>query len=456
MDVKSLRSLRPELEVFLSRYLPHFGRDENHAHARTIVQGLLAGGDRRNVENMAEAIDGGVVRTLQKFIAQGVWDDRELLGELRRHMMEVLGDEDAVLIVDETGFPKKGTKSVGVARQYAGTLGRIDNCQVGVFLSYRSARGHTLCDRRLFLPEAWTTDRARRDAAGVPAGVIFRTKPELAAEMVDEAMRAGMPCRWVTGDAIYGNSPTFVRTLRELQKWYVLDVSSEARVWTARPELRPVGTTTRAGGRPTKNPQPLTKPRPVSDLAAELPASAWQRRIVAEGSQGPRVREFAELTVWFSEEGLPADIPERLIFQRGLGQDAELKFQRSNAPQSVPLQKLAEVGGCRWCVEQDFQCGKGECGLDEYETRGWIGWHHHTALSLLSLWFLTLQKVRLGGKTSPAHGAGSPHRAALPAGTAPLGRTHHPSLVPPPPTPQRSRQTLPRRAKSTAAKTTAK
>jgi SRSO17 transposase len=405
---------------------------------------------------MAEAIDGGVVRTLQKFIAQGVWDDRAVLRELRQHVVEVLGDDDAVLIVDETGFPKKGTKSVGVARQYAGILGRTDNCQVGVFLSYCSAKGHTLCDRRLFLPEAWTKDRARCDAAGVPASVIFRTKPELAAEMVEVATRAGMPCRWVTADALYGNSPTFVRTLRELQKWYVLDVSSEAYAWTTRPKMRPVGTTNCGGGRRTKNPKPLTKPRPVSELVAGMPASAWKRWTVAEGSQGPRVYEFAELTVWFSEEGRPTDEPERLVFKRGLGQDAELKFQRSNAPQLIPLKKIAEVGGCRWCVEQDFQCGKGECGLDEYETRGWIGWHHHTALSMLSLWFLMHQKVRLGKKTPPAHRAGSPNRAALPARTPPVGRTRNPPLVQPSPKTQRPRPTLSRRAKSAAPETVTK
>ena len=456
MDAKSLRSLKPELDVFLSRYLPLFGRDENRPHARTIVQGLLAGGDRRNVENMAEAIEGGVVRTLQKFIAQGVWEDREVLAELRQHVVEVLGDQDAVLIIDETGFPKKGTKSVGVARQYAGILGRTDNCQIGVFLSYCSRQGHTLCDRRLFLPEAWTKDRARCEAAGIPPGVIFRTKPELAAEMVEAAVRAGMPCRWVTADSVYGSSPTFVRTLRELNKWYVLDVSSEARVWTTPPKMRPVGVTTRTGGRRTKNPKPLTKPRPVSELVTEIPASAWKRWSVAEGSQGPRVYEFAELTVWFSEEGLPAETPERLVVRRSLGQDADLKFQRSNAPPSIPLKKVAEVGGCRWCVEQDFQCGKGECGLDEYETRGWIGWHHHTALSLLSLWFLTVQKARLGEKTPPAHGARSPHGVALPAGTASVGRARNPGVVQSPPTPQRPRPTLSRRTTRPAAETVAK
>ena len=456
MDAKSLRSLKPELDVFLSRYLPQFGRDENHAHARTIVQGLLAGGDRRNVENMAEAIDGGVVRTLQKFIAQGVWDARDVLGELRGHVVEVLRDDEATLIIDETGFPKKGTKSVGVARQYAGILGRTDNCQVGVFLSYCSAKGHTLCDRRLFLPEAWTKDPQRCAAAGVPAGVIFRTKPELAAEMVEQAVRAGMPCRWVTADSLYGNSPTFVRTLRELHKSYVLDVSSEAYAWTSPPKMRPLGKSIRAGGRPAKKPKPLTKPRPVSELVAEIPASAWKRWTVAEGSQGPRVYEFAELTVWFSEEGQPAAEPERLVFKRSLGQDPELKFQRSNAPQTVPLKKVAEVGGCRWCVEQDFQCGKGECGLDEYETRGWIGWHHHTALSMLSLWFLALQKVRLGKKTPPAHRAGGPHRPPLPARSASLGRRRNPPLVQTPPRPQRPRQSLSRRAEKSATKAVAK
>jgi SRSO17 transposase len=454
MDSKSLRSLMPELDVFLSRFMPLFGRDENHAHARTMLHGLLAGGDRRNVENIAETIEGGVVRTLQKFVAQGVWDDRAVLGELRRHVVEVLGDEDATLILDETGFPKKGTQSVGVARQYAGILGRTDNCQVGVFLSYCSTKGHTLCDRRLFLPEVWTNDRARCDAAGVPKGVIFRTKPELAAEMVEQAVRAGMPCRWVAGDALYGSSPTFLRTMRELQKWYVLDISSEAHVWTSQPQMRPMGQTT--GGRPTKNPKPLTKPRPVTEVVGELPASAWKRLTIAEGSQGPRIYEFAELKVWFSEEGLPTDQPERLLFKRSLGQDPELKFQRSNAPATIPLKKVAEVGGRRWCVEQDFQCGKGECGLDEYETRGWIGWHHHTALSMLALWFLTLQKVRLGKKTPPAQRTGNPNGAPQPARPAALERTRNSPLVQPPTMSQRHRQTVSRSQKKTATTTATK
>lgn len=454
MDIESLRSMKPEFDMFLSRYLPFFGREENYAHAGTMLQGLLAGGDRRNDENIAEVIDGGVVRTLQKFVAQGTWKDRDVLGELRKHVGEVLGQDDATLIIDETGFPKKGLMSAGVARQYSGILGRTDNCQIGVFMSYYSSRGHTLCDRRLFLPEVWTSDRARCEAAGIPAGVIFRTKPELAAEMLENAAREGMRFRWVAGDALYGSSPTFVRTVRALDKWYVLDVSSEAHVWTSQPEMRPLGQG--HGGRPVKNPKPLIKPRPVPELIKELPASAWKRITIAEGSQGPRVYEYAELTVWFSEEGLPADKPERLLFKRSISQEVEIKFQRSNAPTKVSLKEVSAVGGSRWSVEQNFQCGKGECGLDEYETRGWIGWHHHTSLSMLSLWFLTLQKERLEKKTSTAQRARSTYRAPAPAQSASMERNRNLEVVKQSPTSQRRSQTLSHSKAKAAAKPAAK
>lgn len=411
MDVKAIESLMPELESFVSRYLSHFGRVQNHAHAMTILQGLLAGGDRRNVENMAETIEGGVVRTLQKFIAQAIWSDQDVLAELRQHVCEALGEDDGLLIVDETGFPKKGKQSVGVARQYSGTLGRVDNCQVGVFVSYCSSQGETLIDRRLFLPEQWIIDEQRLAQAGVPSSVIFRSKPELASEMIQQAIIEGVPFQWVCGDSIYGTSPVFVQTVRELGKWYVVETSCDARVWTTKPKLRLVGQTTRRGGRPTKNAKPLKKPRRVDEVVANLPASAWKRMSVAEGSQGPRLYEYAEITVWFSEQSRPTDRRERLLVRRSVGQDSELKYQRSNAPAEIPLKKLAEVGGSRWCIEKNFQSGKGECGLDEYETRGWIGWHHHTCLSMLALLFLTLQKQRLGKKTSGPDCSGSPQHS---------------------------------------------
>jgi SRSO17 transposase len=388
MDEKQLRRLKPELECFLERYAVHFRHAGNVVHARQLVHGLLDGSDRRNVENMAEAVEGGVVRTLQKFISQGAWDDRAVLGELRSQVVEALGDEEAVICVDETGFPKKGTKSVGVKRQYSGILGRVDN----------SAAGHVLLDRRLVLPEEWAADLPRRKEAGVPEGVVFRTKPELALGMVAEAVVAGAPFRWVAGDSVYGDSPTFVQGLRALKKLYVLDISSQIRVWLGCPKRLPSGKA-EAGA--------IT----VVEAMKQLPAKAWKKMTVAEGSQGPRVYEYAEMIAWFSEEGAPTPTFERLLFRRSIGQNPEVKFQRSNAPMKVTLQRLAEVGGNRWTIEQDFQAGKGECGLDEYETRGWVGWHHHTALSMLSLLFLTLQRQRLKKKGTTDDRSGSACRA---------------------------------------------
>ena len=412
MDVKALRQLKLELEGFLQRYAPHFGRDEAQAHAQRFVQGLLRGGDRRSVENIAEAIDGCVVRSLQKFIAQAPWSDDQVLEELRGHVVEVLGDPDATLNVDETGFPKKGTKSVGVKRQYAGCLGRTDNCQIGVCVNYQSPTGHTLIDRRLFLPEEWAEDPRRRAEAGVPNSVVFRTKPELALEMVQQAVTRGVPFCWVTADSVYGNSPTFVQGVRGLGKWYVVDTSADARVWLSEPTVIPAGTKG-ARGRATTQPKVATKPERVEEVVARLPATAWKRVVVAEGSQGPRIYEYACLWVWFSEEGLPSG-RERLLVRRSLGQQAELKYHRSHAPVEVPLAKLACVRGGHWCVEQSFQAAKGECGLDEYETRGWVGWHHHTALSLLALWFLVLQRRRLGEKRA----ADERPRGARPVGAS--------------------------------------
>ena len=173
MDGKQLRQLKPELDTFLERYLPLFGREENHRHAERFVQGLLGGQERRNTENIAEVVDGGVVRTMQKFVAQACWDDAVVLRELRSHVVETLGDEEGTLSIDETGFPKKGKKSVGVKRQYSGTLGRVDNCQVGVFANLCSTKGHTFIDRRIFLPEEWIEDNERREEAGVPEGVVL-------------------------------------------------------------------------------------------------------------------------------------------------------------------------------------------------------------------------------------------------------------------------------------------
>jgi SRSO17 transposase len=419
MDLEELRRLKPELESFLDRFAPLFGRAEAQGHGRRFVQGLLLGGDRRSVENIAEAIDGCVVRSLQTFVTNAPWDGDEVLGALGRQVAQEWGDPEAVVIVDETGFPKKGTKSVGVKRQYSGTLGRVENCQIGVFLGYHATKGHTLVDRRLFVPEEWADDRPRRQAAGVPEGVIFRTKPELALAMVADAVTAGLPFRWVTGDSVYGDSPSFCQGVRALEKWYVLDSSADARVWTSRPEVIPPGRKP-SRGRATTKPKVTTKPLRVDDVVAGLPPGAWRRVTVAQGSQGPLVYEYADVKVWFSEEGLPSG-SERLLVRRSLGQEPELKYHRTNAPAEVALATLASIRSRRWAIEQDFQSGKGECGLDEYETRGWVGWHHHTALSVLALWFLARQRDRSGGKKSRPDGARGAGGTRVSTGSAHVG-----------------------------------
>lgn len=429
MDEQQLRQLKPELDRFLDRYAPLFGRDENQAHARRFVQGLLRGGERRNIENIAEALDGGPVRTLQAFVASGAWQDETLLRQLRRDLLDVLADEDAVWNSDETGFPKKGTQSVGVKRQYSGTLGRTDNCQVAVFANYCSAKGHAFLDRRLFLPEEWADDAARRQTAGVPAAVIFRTKPALALEMLAQAVADGVPFRWVGGDCAYGDNPTFVQGARALGKWYVLDLSCDTLAWTEPPQV--IAATERARprrGRPPTKPLLVGQRQRVDAIVAALPATAWRRVVVGEGSQGPRLYEYAEVPIWCCEDELPGP-PERLLVRRSLGQSAELKYHRSNAPAAVPLTKLAQVRGTRWTIEEDIQCGKGECGLDEYETRGWVGWHHHTALSLLALAFLVLQKQRLGEKRATHDCSRGPRAVEPSVGSAPLGHRRDPELV---------------------------
>jgi SRSO17 transposase len=415
MDGKQLRRLKPELATFLDRYVPLFGRDENYQHAKRFVQGLLGGQERRNTENIAEAVEGGVVRTMQVFIAQGTWEDGRVVPELRAHVGETLGDERGTINIDETGFAKKGKKSVGVNRQYSGTLGRVDNCQIGVFANYYSSKGHTLIDRKIYLPEEWCQDRQRREEAGVPKNVVFRTKPELGLEMIRTAVSEGIPFQWVGGDTVYGDSPVFVQGVRELGKWYVLDVSSEAYVWVDQPQFGKPGP---RGGRAA----PKTKAISVPEAASQLPPSAFRRITVSEGSQGPIVYEYAEMTVWFSEEGYPAEQAERLLVRRSMNQDADVKYHRSNAPRKVTLQRLGEQRACRWSIEDDIKASKGQCGLGEYETRGWRGWHHHTALSMLALLFLVLQKLRLGKKRATDDGSGSSCHSPSPTRSAEVGR----------------------------------
>jgi len=307
------------------------------------------------------------------------------------------------LIVDESGVAKCGDKSVGVARQYCGATGKIDNCQVGVFLAYASRHGHTLLDARLYLPEEeWAKDPARREAAGVPPEVVFRTKPQLAAELV---LGPGQAIRhsWVTFDEGYGKDPGFLCRLEEAGERYLGEVPKSVRVWLQRPVVEEPG---RGGsGRPRHKPrvradQPA--PQTVEQVAAALPTRAWQRLAFREGTKGTQQAEFARLRVIVERDDLPG--PELwLVVERGLDQEAKVKYYLSNATVKVPLLTLAQVGHARWPVEDCFLQGKQEVGLDAYEVRSWLGWHHHMTLVMLALWFLKLEAQRLGEKSRRRH-----------------------------------------------------
>ena len=409
MTTKDLQRALPRFTQFVRRFGPLLEDDTRVARAEAYLRGLvLDADDNKNAETIALNAYGGdtsQVRMTQHFLGQSPWPYLPLRAELVRWVDEAFGEPDGVLIVDESGVPKCGEKSVGVARQYCGATGKIDNCQIGVFLAYASGQGHTLLDTRLYLPRAeWADDPARREAAGVPPDVVFRTKPELAAELV---LGPGQAIRhsWVTFDEGYGKDPGFLSRLEEAGERYLGEVPKSVRVWLQRPIVEEPG---RGGtGRPRHRPrvradQPA--PQTVEQIAATRPARAWQRLAFREGTKGIQRAEFARLRVVVERDDLPG--PELwLVLERSLEQEPKIKYYLSNAAPEVPLRTLVQVGHSRWPVEDCFLQGKQEVGLDAYEVRSWLGWHHHMTLVMLALWFLKLETQRLGEKSGRWHHA---------------------------------------------------
>lgn len=402
MTKKDLQQALPRFTEFVRRFAPLLGDDTRLARADAYLRGLLLDADdNKNAETIAlnaYGDDPSQVRMTQHFLGQSPWPFLPLRAELGRWVEQALGDDEGVLIVDESGFPKCGDKSVGVARQYCGATGKVDNCQVGVFLVYASRHGHTLLDTRLYLPEEWAQDRPRCAAAGVPADVVFRTKPELAAELIlgpGQALRH----RWVTFDEGYGKDPAFLGRLEEAGEAYIGEVPKSVRAWQQRPVVEAPGPGGK--GRPRRQPrvradQPASQA--VEQVAAALPARAWQRLTFRDGSKGPQQAEFARLRVVVERDDLPG--PELwLVVERSLDQEPKVKYYLSNAAPETPLLKLVQVGHTRWPVEDCFLQGKQELGLDAYEVRGWLGWHHHMTLVMLAMWFLKLETQRLGKKS---------------------------------------------------------
>jgi SRSO17 transposase len=354
------------LDAVLERIAPRFTRAEPRRRAAAYLRGLLAPIERKNGWQLAEAAGDATPDGVQDFLSRAQWDADAVRDDLQAYASEHLGDADAVLVLDETGFVKKGTKSAGVQRQYSGTAGRIENSQVGVFLGYASRHGHALLDRALYLPKEWAEDAARRREARVPETVAFTTKPKLGLAMLERAHAAGVPFAWVTGASVYGADHAIRRWAERHQRGYVLAVTSGQRLGL----------------------------RPVTTWIKKLSKRAWQRLSAGDGAKGPRLYDWA--CVPYS--GAAPGFQSALLVRRSVAKPTELTFYLTHASEGTSLAELVRVAGTRWIVGSLFEQAKGEVGLDHHELRSWVGWHRHVTLAMLALAYLAaVRKAAAGG-----------------------------------------------------------
>ncbi|MEW2548209.1 IS701 family transposase [Streptomyces sp. NPDC047002] len=344
----------------MDRIAGRFGRVEPRASARSYLLGLLSGTERKNCWQLAEQAGHTRSGPLQRLLRYARWDADAVRDDLRAYAAEHLGTDGSVLVVDETGFLKKGRASAGVQRQYTGTAGRIENAQVDVFLALAGGRGRALIDRRLYLPEhSWSNDPERRTTAGIPEAVQFATKPCLAGQMITAALEAGITASWVTGDEAYGQDPHLRTVLETRAIGYVLAVARSTRV-------------TINGGR---------TPVRADTVASRLPATAWQRHSAGHGAKGPRHYDWT----WVH---IGSDSHHHLLTRRNRA-TGELAFYLCWSPTTVALAELVRVAGIRWSIEECFQAAKSQVGLDHYQVRHWTSWHRHITLAMFALAFLT-------------------------------------------------------------------
>jgi SRSO17 transposase len=397
-----------ELWGFQSAFHDCFARSEPRAHFFDYMVGQFSQLERKSIEPMALHVEGGMIRGLQRFISDVRWDEEQMLWNYHQLVAEAMGDPEGVLMFDETGFAKKGKDSVGVARQYYGTLGKVENCQVGAFAGYASRHGYALVDKRLFLPEVWFTEAyaARRAGCHVPPAVSFQSKPQLAATMLQAIVRGGLlPFKYVVADCLYGNSPDFLDAVDAcVGVTTFVAIPADTRCWRQRPRTEDKTYIYKGDVRSKRVVvAPHNAPSSVAAVAASLPMSSWYQRTVAEGTKGPIAYAFARQRITLCKDGLP----ERslwLVIKRTLGVEPTYSYYMSNAPASTPLRTFVWLSGLRWAVEQCFEEGKTELGMAHYEVRKYPGWHHHMLTTMLAHFFLWHLKLRLGEKSSRADG----------------------------------------------------
>ena len=402
-DAKRLAS---ELSNYYTEYAPLFARSEQREWAQLYMRGQLSDLERKSIEPMVlreRGKDINAVRAVQQFIGEGAWDDDRILERHQQLVAEDLGEPDATAILDGSGFPKKGEHSVGVQRQYCGALGKIANCQQGVFLAYASSRGYTFLDRRLYMPESWFDKAyaAKRKKCGVPKGLVFKTEPELGLEMLTKINERGVvPFAWVNADAHYGMNSDFLDGVAGLDKWYFTEVPSTTMVWPGDVKILPAGLG-QAGnlksGRPRSGPRVAKKeppPQVLRQIGAWLPTEAWKRFTIKEGAKGPITADFAFVRA-VSKRGRRPGHEVWVIFRRSTSDPTDIKYYLSNAPARIAKTDLVRQAGLRWPVETAIEEGKSELGMDHYETRTWRGWHHHMTLTFLAHHFLVRLRLKL-------------------------------------------------------------
>ena len=344
-----------------------FRRPEPRRRALDYLKGLLSPVERKNGWQLAERAGDDTPYGVQRLLSSYRWDADLARDDLREYVVEHLGDADAVLVVDETGFLKKGNKSSGVQRQYSGTAGRIENCQIGVFLAYACGKGRALLDRELYLPQVWAGDQERRQEAGVPEDVEFLTKPQLARSMLERAVESGVPFGWVSGDEVYGSDRSLRLWLEQKGIPHVLAIKSNEKLWAWTP----------------KGPLQVRADR----LAAQVEQTGWIRCSAGDGAKGPRLYD------WATVEIRPLREPGQgywLLARRSVAKPEELAYYVCYGPASAALEELVQVAGRRWVIEECFEEAKGQVGLDQYEVRRWDGWHRHITLAMLAYAYLAV------------------------------------------------------------------
>jgi len=370
MQPRQINDWHDDLTALHERIAPRFARPEVRSRVGRYLAGLLGPVERRNGWHLAELLGERTPDGVQRLLRTARWDAEAVRDDLRAYVVEHLGEPEAVLVIDETGFLKKGTKSVGVARQYSGTAGRIENCQIGVFLAYAAPRGRAFLDRALYLPKDWAMDRERRQAAGIPPEVRFATKPALARTMLARAFAADVPAAWVTGDSVYGSDSKLRGWLQTERRPYVLAVTGAHHIWDGGIQRR------------------------IAAVVAEFPDDAWQRLTVGAGSKGPRVFDWVLARVPYDTE---PGFGQWVLVRRSVREPDDLAYYRVFGPEATTLAEMARVAGTRWVIEEGFARAKGEVGLDQYEVRRWEGWHRHITLGLLAHAFLEVTRATANG-----------------------------------------------------------